>query len=167
MSTISRIPVSQFGDPEFAKLNPEYFNEYVTYRIHGYNANVAFRRVFGDEHLGTQGHLKIEEMEHNPWVRSEIKRRLAEIKQSELWNERTAIHELLTMARDPYAKDTVRLAAVKELNVLYGITITDDKGVTRRGMSLDEFYQTHGAPESNSKNANPVLGSPGNAPTTH
>lgn len=167
MTTITRIPASQFGDPEFAKLNPDYFNEYVTYRVHGYHAQVAFRRVFGDENMGHNSHMKIEEIEHNPWVRSEIARRLAQVKQSELWNERVAIHELLSIARDVYAKDSTRLNAVKELNVLYGITITDEKGVTRRGMNLDEFYKTHGTPTEASPNANPVLGDAGIPKVTH
>lgn len=168
MSTITRIPASQFGDPEFAKLNPDYFNEYVAYRVHGYHPHVAFRRVFGEEQLGSNGHLKVDEIEHNPWVRAEVKRRLASAQASELWNERISIHELLNMARNVFAKDNTRLAAIKELNVLYGITVTDEKGNTRRGMSLDEFYKTHGAADPASPNANPELGNASpKAPTTH
>ncbi|WP_456282499.1 hypothetical protein M1D55_14935 [Cupriavidus sp. JZ107] len=144
MSTIARIPASEFGDPEFGKLNVDYFLEYVTYRVHGYSAQLAFLRVFGQENALHNGHLKIQEIEHNPWVRESLKRRLHEAKNSGLWNEKIATWELLAILRDPAAKHSTRIAAVKELNILHSITIVDEKGNTGRGMSLDEFYRWQG-----------------------
>lgn len=152
MSTFQRIPASKFGDPEFAKLNPDYFHEYVMYRVHGLAAQVAFIRVFGEEQLAHSGHSKIHEIEHNPWVRDQIIKRLKATPVSHLWNDKVAVHEILSIARDPMAKHSTRLSAMKELNVLAGITVTDDKGNTKRGMSLDEFYKDHGLPAERASN---------------
>lgn len=144
MSIYQKVPASQFGDIEFAELNKEYFAEYIQYRLHGYHPHVAFRRTFGDQQLTTDGHLKVEEIEHNPYVRQKLAALLKVINIAELWDEKIAVHELISLARNVFAKDNTRLGAIKELNVLCGITVTDDKGNTKRGMSLDEFYKTHG-----------------------
>ncbi|PLP98894.1 hypothetical protein [Cupriavidus pauculus] len=173
MSTITRIPASEFGDPEFAKLNLDYFHEYVTYRVHGYAPQVAFIRVFGNEQAMHNGHLKIHEIEHNPWVRATLAKRLHEAKNRDLWNDKIATLELLSVLRDPAAKHPSRVTAIKELNVLHGITITDEKGNTRRGMSLDEFYKAHGTPPAGvpatnpSPTHDPVDGANEPRPTTH
>lgn len=137
-------PPSQFGLVRFAENNPAYFKEYITYRLHGYNAHVAFRRVFGQEELATNGHLKVEEIEHNPWVRKKLAQLVKATAVSTLWDDKVAVHELLNMARNPFFKEQVRLGAIKELNVLTGVTVIDEKGVTRKGMSLKDYYGSNG-----------------------
>ncbi|HEF4727275.1 TPA: hypothetical protein SAP13_004713 [Burkholderia multivorans] len=53
-----------------------------------------------------------------------------------------AARVLISIATDESAKRTERIAAAKELNVLYGITIIDEKGNTRRsGVTLDELLK--------------------------
>jgi hypothetical protein len=170
MSTYTKVPASQFGSIEFAELNKEYFAEYIQYRLHGYHPQVAFRRTFGDEQLQRDGHLKVEEIEHNPYVRQKLAALLKAVNIAELWDEKIAVHELINLARNVFAKDNTRLGAIKELNILCGITVTDEKGNTKRGMSLDEFYKTHGisadkAEAGRPDNAN--FGSEGAPPTTH
>lgn len=141
---MTKIPASQFGDQEFAELNHEWFDDYIKYRLHGYHSHVAFRRTFGEEHMRENHHIKIEECEHNPYVRNKLERLLKEIRPSQLWDEKKAVHELLSLARNVFEKGNVRLGAIKELNVLLGITVQDERGNSRKGMSLDEFYKHHG-----------------------
>ncbi len=137
-------PPSQFGQVKFAELNPDHFREYVTYRLHGYAPYVAFRRVFGQDELSTNGHIKVEEIEHNPWVRQKLAKLVKATQPSTLWDAQIAVHELLNMARNPFFKENVRLGAIKELNVLTGVTVVDEKGVTRKGMSLKDYYDANG-----------------------
>lgn len=170
MDEYQSVPPIQFGKPEFAEMNRELYAEYIKYRLHGYHPQVAFRRTFGDEHLQQNGHLKVEYCEHNPYVRQKLAALLKNIKIAELWDEKIAVHELISLARNVFAKDNTRLGAIKELNVLCGITITDERGNTKRGMSLDEFYKAHGttadkAQADRPENAN--FGEEGRPSTTH
>jgi len=138
---MSLVPPSHFGDEDFAVENKKYFDSYIEYRVRGYHPHVAFRRVFGDEYMDSNSPQRIEMTEHNPYFRRRLGERLKEIKIEELWETKTSIHELLSMARNPFAKDTTRLNAMKELNVLVGITVVDESGKTRAGRSLADFYQ--------------------------
>ena len=138
---MSLVPASHFGDEDFAVENKKYFDAYVEYRVRGYHPHVAFRRVFGEDYMDSNSPMRIEMAEHNPYFRSNFKRRLSEVKIEELWETKTSVHELLSMVRNPFAKDTTRLGAMKELNVLVGITVVDESGRTRAGRSLADFYQ--------------------------
>jgi hypothetical protein len=138
---MSLVSPSHFGDEDFAIANKKYFDAYVEYRVRGYHKHVAFRRVFGGDYMDDHAPQRIEMMEHNPYFRTNFAKRLKEIKVEELWEAKTAINELLGLARDPFAKDTTRLNAMKELNVLVGITVTDESGKTRAGRSLKDFYE--------------------------
>lgn len=133
-----------FGTVEFAKAHYPEFLEYITYRLHGYAPYVAFRRVFGQDELATNGHIKVEEIEHNPYVRIKLAQLVKATNVSTLWDSKIAVNELLNMARNPFFKENVRLGAIKELNVLTGVTVVDEKGLTRRGMSLQDYYQANG-----------------------
>ena len=135
------VPPKQFGLVSFAEANAEVFNAYVEYRVKGYHSHVAFRRVFGEDYMDSVSHIRIEMVEHNDYFRAQFARRLKEIKVEELWETKTALHELLSLARNPFAKDTTRLNAMKELNILVGIVVVDENGKTKAGRSLDDFYK--------------------------
>jgi hypothetical protein len=47
---------------------------------------------------------------------------------------------LVSIALDESAKKADRMAEIKELNVIYIVTTIDDKGNTRAGRSLADFY---------------------------
>lgn len=164
---MSEIPPYQFGSEEFAELNKPWFADYIKYRLHGYHPHVAFRRTFGDGAMQSNAHVKVEEMEHNPAVRRGIATALKDIKIAELWDEKISVHELLSLARNVYEKGNVRLGAIKELNVLCGITVTDEKGNTKRGLSLDEFYKAHGTTAEKAQAARPDDANLGAPPAIH
>ncbi len=134
------VPPSMFGDRAFAELNTEQFDAYVEYRVRGYHSHVAFRRVFGEEYMDNTSHIRIELTEHNAYVRAKFKERLAAIKVEELWDTKTSLNELLSMARNPFAKDSTRLNAMKELNIMVGIVVVDENGKTKAGRNLSDFY---------------------------
>jgi ASC-1-like (ASCH) protein len=138
---MERYAPSEFGTIEFAADNKQHIKKYIEYRVHGYHPHVAFRRVFGEENMCSQSHVSIELLEHNEYYKEHFERRLKEIKIEDLWNTKTSIHELLSMTRNVFAKDTTRLNAMKELNVLVGITVVDENGKTKAGRSLDDFYR--------------------------
>jgi hypothetical protein len=134
---MDNIPHKTFADLDFAELNSEAFDAYIEYRVKGQHAQSAFVRVFGED---THSHIICEYIEHNPYYHRQFKKRLKEIKVEELWNDKMAISELLATARNPYFKDSTRLNAIKELNILIGITVVDENGKTKQGRSLSDFY---------------------------
>jgi hypothetical protein len=130
-----------FGEEKFAELNKDHFDEYIEYRVRGYHASVAFARIF-DEIQPQMAQACTEFLEHNQYYQRQFKARLKEIQLDKLWGTKVSVHELLSMARNPFARDSTRLNAVKELNVMYGITIVDENGKTQRGKQLADFYAT-------------------------
>jgi hypothetical protein len=64
-----------------------------------------------------------------------------QFKVEEHWNPVAAVLGLLRMANDRYEKGINRLNAMRELNVICGITIVDGDGRVRSGSSLTDFYQ--------------------------
>ena len=140
MSDHSVVPPAMFGDREFAELNKDKFDEYTEYRVHGIHCTVAFRRVFGEEYMDSVSHIRVELTEHNPYFREQFLRRLKAIKVEELWDAKSSLNELLGMAQNPFAKDSTRLNAMRELNIMVGIVIVDENGKTKAGRNLEDFY---------------------------
>jgi hypothetical protein len=134
-------PPKVFGERSFAELNSDLITQYVEYRIHGQHPHVAFRRVFGEDYMDSVSHVRIELLEHNPYFKEHFARRLSEVKIDDLWNTRIAINGLMAMSRNPYAKDSTRLNAMRELNILTNIVVVDENGKTKAGRSLDDFYE--------------------------
>lgn len=135
------VPISMFADPEFAASNKEAFDRYVEYRVRGYGAGQTMSKVFGAEPMQADTYQRSERLEANPYYLARFEQRLKEIKIEELWNTKTSLHELLSMARSPFAKDSTRLNAIKELNIMVGIIVIDENGKTKAGRSLEDFYK--------------------------
>jgi hypothetical protein len=135
-----------FGEEKFAELNKDHFDAYIEYRVRGYHASVAFTRIF-DEVNAQHAQLAAEFLEHNPYYQRRFKERLEAIKLEKLWDTKISVHELLSVARNPFARDSTRLNAMKELNIMYGITIVDENGKTQRGKGLADFYASVVPPE--------------------
>jgi hypothetical protein len=84
-------------------------------------------------------------LEGTDWYITEFEKRLAAKTAQELWSANTAINRLLQRIEDPAEKGTVQVMAIKELNVLTGITVEDENGRTRQGGTLADFYKAVGA----------------------
>lgn len=137
---------ADFEREEFAKLNQDAFDAYVELVLIGHHPTVAIKRAFGEEYGGDQyTQERINAIERNPYFAERFKKRLAKVTIPELWDAKVSIRELLQMVRSPFVKDSTRLNAVKELNVLAEITFVDEQGRTRaRPKGLDDFYRDEG-----------------------
>lgn len=134
--------LDEFAEPEFIELNKSFYDDYVKLRVHGKPAYQAFIRTFGAEHWEgvQQGHNRIEAIESTQYFLNEFDRVLESTSTNDLWNAKKALHSLLATSQDPNNRDAVRLAAVKDLNLLTGIVIVDENGKTRVGRTLNDFY---------------------------
>lgn len=143
------IPHHKFADRELAEDNPVQFDRYVEARLKGTHQNLAFRQAFGDlDDIQKRAMF----CEFNPWVSEQFELRLAAMKPEQLWSPNRAVHSVLSMARDPFAKCSTQLAAMKELNVMCNITIIDENGKTRAGRTLADFYKANETAEQPKEN---------------
>lgn len=132
-----------FEDHNFALNNQRLFDEFIGLVVRGVSDHVAMRLVFGDSVCADQmATARIYAIKRNPYYKNNFDAKLESIPLSEMWNPRIAIHQLLRLVRDELAKDTARLNAMKELNVITGITVIDEAGNTKMGRSLDDFYSS-------------------------
>ncbi|USE80765.1 hypothetical protein NDR89_13500 [Cupriavidus gilardii] len=60
------------------------------------------------------------------------------------WNPGMAMLKRGQISDDVTLKESVRLAAMKEPNVIWGITVVDEAGKTKAGRSLEDVYRQEG-----------------------
>ncbi|KVG38168.1 hypothetical protein WL29_08200 [Burkholderia ubonensis] len=119
-------------------------HRYIVLRVIGRNALAALASAFGPSYAHSPyAHTIIDLIETSDFYMNGFARGAAQRDKmdSPLWNAMSAARVLISIATDETAKRAERIAAAKELNVLYGITIIDDKGNTRRSMTLDELLK--------------------------
>lgn len=138
--TAQILSAAYFRDEQFAQDNIELISEYADYRVLGWSPYRAFPRVFGTNYQDLWMSNRVEALEHNPVYRKVFAQKFGLLKAEDMWNPRLSIYELLQIINDPFAKEPTKLAAIKELNTMYAITVIDDKGNTRPGHSFAEFY---------------------------
>ncbi|GAB3629272.1 hypothetical protein PTE30175_05205 [Pandoraea terrae] len=144
---------SVFESDAMRTLHQEQFDKFVEFRIRGISSNVAFAKAF--PRYSRPGDLRnamerVTYLESTDWYIDEFEKRLAAKTAQELWPVNTAINRLLQRVEDPAEKGSTRVLAIKELNVLTGITV-EEGGQTKAGRSLEDFYtQFAGAPGSDS-----------------
>ena len=139
------VPVDQFADPEFIELNKSFYDKYIALRVQGHSAHVSFLRVFGKDHWpdsGQQGHARLEAIESTEYFNTHFDAALEKISVKDMWNPKRALNELLCVVRGPYVKDSTKLNAIKELNIMVGIVIVDENGKTKAGRTLADFYDS-------------------------
>ncbi|CAG4916223.1 hypothetical protein [Paraburkholderia saeva] len=88
----------------------------------------------------------------------------------ELWNAPKAALKLLQIVDDQYEAGRVRIAAIRELNMMLGITIIDPYGNTKPRKPLSDFYKDVKllpAPAANPNQRHPAPGTrhPGSGAT--
>lgn len=155
-----------FANPVFAERNSDLFDEFILLRIKGYSPTYSLRVVFGEEYIDNQMMARIFSMERNPYYKRKMASLMEKTDYKAIWGPKMAVHELASLVRDMSTKDSVRFAAIKELNVLYEITVVDEKGNTKAGRSLADFYRENGMtlPGSDDVAATPA---DEDKPTTH
>lgn len=133
-----------FSSEVFAANNKSIFDEVIALRVRGISIHVAYRMVLGEEYNDNLAQARIYAMEMNPYYKKEFKYQLDATPFTEMWNPKIAVHELLSLVRDKWAKESARLSAMKELNVIANITIIDESGKTKAGRKLADFYAEEG-----------------------
>jgi hypothetical protein len=129
-----------FRQDTFAASHVKEVNEYAGYRALGVNSERAFLRAFGTDYADLHLQARIEALEHNVVYRKIFIQAFSQVKIGDMWDVKMAAFEYLQLINNPFVKDSTRLAAIKELNVLFGITIVDEGGRTKAGRGLREFY---------------------------
>lgn len=135
-----------FSSSDFVDAFKPQLDRYVSLRIAGRNSRTALRVAFGEgyaDSLNAQSY--VDHIECNAYYSQAFNQTLARIPVDQLWNRKTALHRLLSLAEDPYVKDNVRALAIKELNILVGITVEDENGKPKQVRTLDDFYKDIGS----------------------
>jgi len=125
---------------------------YVNLRADGHASIAALTGAFGPEYVMTMNpYTYINLIETSDAYKRTLVAAVAAKKDNPIWDAEQAARVLFSIATDETAKRAERIAAAKELNVLFGITIIDDKGNTRIGHTLADFYKLTGDPVAKAK----------------
>lgn len=132
----------QMATETWCQNNAKQVDEYVNLRVHGTGTLKAMRRVFGEEYYDSNISARVHALESTDYFKLKFAEVLGAVKIDELWNEKLAVHKMLSIVNDDLEKGSTRLKAIQELNILIGIVIVDENGKTRKGSSMADFYAT-------------------------
>jgi hypothetical protein len=135
---------SLFADPEFAEEFAPCFDYFIDQLVKGVSKDIAIIDAFmmfqKNVNIGNAYALATA-AECNPYVKERFDTVLESKKPTELWSVNKSLHNLLKLVNDRGTRDSARVQAIKELNVMAGITEIDEFGKTRSGSgSLSDFY---------------------------
>jgi hypothetical protein len=133
-----------FEDEKFALMNTAFFDKYIKLRLEGVGSYRAFRQTFGDDLIDGFTTSRIYALERNPYFTKHFKQRFDVMKPADMWSPKVSVFELLQIVKDDMNKATSRISAIRELNVLLGITVIDDLGKSKVSRSLEDFYKENG-----------------------
>lgn len=137
-------PAKQMATDTWCNHNSQLIKAYVELRIRGWSGIKSMRRIFGEEYYDSNISARVNSLEGSEFYRSEFNDQLASTPISTLWDEKLSINKLLGIVNDDLEKGSTRLNAIRELNVLVGITIIDENGKTRKGNKVGDFYKDIG-----------------------
>lgn len=135
---------ADFAAEDWAERFSDPFDDFIELRIKGVDKEVAIITAFEMIKYGARLH-NVNELsvaaESNPYFRKRFEPRLKDKNPNDLWDGNKALHALLKLVQSESVRDSTRLNAIKELNILLGITELDEKGQTKLiDKSLAEFY---------------------------
>ena len=135
-------PSYEFKGNEFVEAFKTQLDKYIFLRVAGRSSRAALRVAFGEDyanHLNAQSY--IDHIECTMYYMRAFKQALVATPIDQLWNKKIAIHRLLSLTEDPMVKENICAMALKELNILLGITVEEnDKLKPRR--TLADFYKS-------------------------
>lgn len=116
-------------------------DRYLKLKAIGKSSIAALAGSFGPGYaVSMHAPICIDLIETNDHYLNALPAYIEKFKSHAVWSPEIAARVLASIAMDESAKKSDRIAAAKELNVIYNITIIDEKGNTRAGRSLDDFY---------------------------
>lgn len=122
----------------YVNKHTDMYEDYVEMRLTGVHPSIAFRRIWGEGYWDQMSQSRIYAIEESNFYRKEFAIRLAATPIEKLWDLKKSVHNLVCLSQNPFAKDNTRLGAMKELNVLVGITMIDENGKTVAGKGMRE-----------------------------
>lgn len=133
----------KFSCPNTAYEYKANFDVYVELRVRGIPRDLAVVEAFDMIRLGVDmGNVRqlAFACDINQYVRIRFRQVLEnkDIKK-DLWSERTAVNKLLELVNDESVRDSVRLNAIVQLNVLCGYIQLDEAMSKRIGHTLADF----------------------------
>jgi hypothetical protein len=116
-------------------------DRYLKLKSLGKSSMAALAGAFDHEYCSSMNsQFIINLIETNDHYLNALPAYIEKFKSHAVWSPEISARVLASIATDESAKKSDRIAAAKELNVIYNITIIDEKGNTRAGRSLDDFY---------------------------
>jgi hypothetical protein len=122
----------EFGQRWFFRMNVELIDRYATLRVKGFPSGASFRRVFGSS-LESVREYDFERAAQCIELSHHYAERFEEIANTipieDLWNERTSLELLVTIANADLTKSNarVKLEAARDLDALTGCKKQVDK----------------------------------------
>ena len=131
-----------FRNDVIVKHHAEPLARYIHLKANGKTSIAALTGAFGPDYAATMNPFEyINLIETSDAFMHGLPVAVAKMTDSPLWDAEQAARVLFSIATDESAKRAERIAAAKELNVLFGITIIDDKGNTRSRITLDDLLK--------------------------
>lgn len=135
-----KYPPKRFRDDDLIRQYRPLFSRYIDMRVAGKSAKTSFLQCFGSDYYDQHLTKRIEALEGGESFQRELEKRKKDAKFEDIFDLKRAVYGWLEIIQDPEARDSSRVAAMKELQVLYGMTIIDENGNTRAGKTLADFY---------------------------
>jgi hypothetical protein len=125
--------------------------DYMRLRAIGRNSQAALRFSFGNAAAVSANTVAyIDFIECSDAYIDGMPKAIASMKHVTIWSPELSARNLAAIASDTTSKTSDRLNAIKELNVIYNITVIDENGKTKAGgMTLKDFYQLEALSASN------------------
>ncbi|MGQ7938497.1 hypothetical protein [Paraburkholderia sp. D1E] len=135
---------ANFADEDFLEYLPEETDDFIDLFVRGVPKDQAVIRAFQLIKRGfgtTNADMLALAILSIPSIAKQIDAKIKAAKPDELWHARLAAHKLLQIVQDDRNRESARLNAIAQLNVLLGITEMTETGQQKLvDKSLADFY---------------------------
>jgi hypothetical protein len=136
-----KYPAPRFREDDFIRMYRPLVSRYLDMRVLGMERESAFLQCFGTDYYDQHLIRRIEALEGNEAFQNELGKRLDAKTPEQMFDLKKAIWNWMSIINSNSARDSSKVAAIKELQVLYGLTVIDANGNTRAGKTLADFYK--------------------------
>lgn len=132
-----------FDNAVIAHYHRDALDRYLRLKAIGQSSRAALSGAFGFEYASVMNQqYYIDLIESSDAYTSGLPKYVAAMKDHAVWSPEISARTLAAIATDQSLKASDRIAAAKELNVIFDVTVVDENGKTRRGgHTLEDFYR--------------------------
>jgi hypothetical protein len=135
------LTLDTFDNTVIAHYHREALDRYLKLKAIGQSSRAALSGAFGFEYASVMNQqYYIDLIESSDAYTSALPKYVATLKHHAVWSPEISARTLAAIATDQSLKSSDRIAAAKELNVIFNITVVDENGKTKAGRSLADFY---------------------------